>query len=127
MSSIAQNSASHDAPALTLFDRILSGEIPCKKVLENEHCLAFHDIAPQAPVHVLVIPKTKLVNVGHAQPDHAVVLGQVLLMAAEVARHLGVAQEGYRLVLNNGDAGGQTVHYLHCHVLAGRPMRWPPG
>lgn len=111
----------------TIFERVLKGEIPAKKVYEDEHTYAFHDIAPQAPVHVLVIPKKKLVNVAHAQDADAIVLGQVLLAARKVAELTGVAASGYRLVLNNGRDGGQTVDYLHCHVLGGRPLHWPPG
>lgn len=111
----------------TIFDRILAGEIPCKKVFEDEHTLAFHDIAPQAPVHVLIIPKTKIVNVAAAQEEHATALGRVLLTAGHVARLLGVDHSGYRLVFNNGRDGGQSVDYLHCHLLAGRPLQWPPG
>lgn len=111
----------------TIFERILSGEIPCKKVFEDEHVLAFHDVAPQAPVHVLVIPKTKIVNVAGASSEQALVLGQVLLGAKRAAELCGIAQGGYRIVLNNGDDGGQTVFYLHAHVLGGRALGWPPG
>ena len=115
------------SPDLTIFDRILRGEIPCKKVFEDDHTLAFHDIAPQAPVHVLIIPKTKIVNVAGAKSEHMEQLGRVLLTAAQVARELGVSESGYRLVFNNGPDGGQSVDYLHCHLLAGRPLDWPPG
>jgi histidine triad (HIT) family protein len=111
----------------TIFERILTGEIPCKKVWEDDHTLAFHDIAPQAPVHVLVIPKKKIVNVSEANDSDAEILGRVLLTARKVAQLLGVDSTGFRLVMNNGNDGGQTVDYLHCHVLAGRPLRWPPG
>jgi len=111
----------------TIFERILKGEIPCKKVFEDEHTLAFHDIAPQAPIHILIIPKTKIVNIADAQAKHAEQLGRVLLAAGEVARQLGVATAGYRLVFNNGPDGGQSVDYLHCHLLAGRALQWPPG
>lgn len=111
----------------TIFERILAGEIPCKKVWEDDHTLAFHDIAPQAPVHVLVIPKKKIVNVSEANDSDAEILGRVLLTARKVAQLLGVDSTGFRLVMNNGNDGGQTVDYLHCHVLAGRPLRWPPG
>ena len=111
----------------TIFERILAGEIPCKKVWEDDHTLAFHDIAPQAPVHVLVIPKKKIVNVSEANDSDAEILGRVLLTARKVAQLLGVDSTGFRLVMNNGNDGGQTGDYLHCHVLAGRPLRWPPG
>lgn len=111
----------------TLFEKILDGEIPCKKVYEDEFTFAFHDISPQAPVHVLVIPKKKIVNVAAAQTDDAEILGKVLLTAKKVAEITGIAESGYRCVLNNGENGGQTVFYLHCHVLGGRSLTWPPG
>ncbi|MFZ9519321.1 MAG: histidine triad nucleotide-binding protein [Silvanigrellaceae bacterium] len=113
--------------APTIFDRILKGEIPCKKVLEDDHTLAFHDIAPQAPIHVLIIPKIRIVNIAAAEEKHAEQLGRILLTAGRVARQLGVESSGYRLVFNNGRDGGQSVDYLHCHLLAGRPLDWPPG
>ena len=112
---------------VTIFERILSGEIPCKKVWEDDHTLAFHDISPQAPIHVLVIPKKKILNVAHAADEDATLLGHVLLSARKVAEILNIDKTGYRLVLNNGNDGGQTVDYLHCHVLGGRPLQWPPG
>lgn len=115
------------ANQLTIFDRILNGEIPCKKVWEDEHTLAFHDISPQAPVHVLVIPKKKIVNVAHATSEDIDSLGRVLWSAKKVAEILGLDQSGFRLVMNNGRDGGQTVDYLHCHVLGGRALHWPPG
>lgn len=111
----------------TIFERILTGEIQCKKVFEDEHTLAFHDLNPQAPIHVLVIPKRKIVNVASAQESDALQLGQVLITAKKVADILGIAQTGYRLVFNNGEDGGQTVNYAHCHVLGGRALSWPPG
>lgn len=111
----------------TIFDKILRGDIPCDKVYEDDFCLAFRDIHPQAPVHVLVIPKERIVNVASAKPEHQKALGALLLGAAAVARSLGLDDHGYRLVLNNGRDGGQSVDYLHCHVLGGRPLAWPPG
>jgi histidine triad (HIT) family protein len=111
----------------TIFDRILSGEVPCNRVYEDEFCLAFHDLHPQAPVHVLVIPKTRITNVMSANPSDSATLGAVLLGAANAARSLGLDTTGYRLVFNNGPDGGQSVDYLHCHILGGRPMGWPPG
>lgn len=111
----------------TIFERILAGEIPCKKVLENEWCLAFHDITPQAPVHVLVVPKKKITNVATASPEDALQLGHVLLAAKQVAENLGISEHGFRLVFNNGSDAGQSVDYLHCHVLGGRELTWPPG
>lgn len=112
---------------LTIFERILEGSIPARKVYEDAHTLAFHDISPQAPVHLLVIPKTKITNVATASEEHAITLGRVLLAAQKAAALLGIAESGYRLVFNNGPDGGQSVDYLHCHVLGGRPLVWPPG
>lgn len=111
----------------TLFQRIIDRQIPADIVYENEHCVAFRDINPQAPVHVLVIPRRPIPTVDAATAEDAALLGQVLLAAAHVARQLGVAESGYRLVFNNGEQAGQTVFHLHCHVLGGRDMRWPPG
>ncbi len=112
---------------VTIFEKILDGTIPTQAVYEDEHTLAFRDINPQAPVHVLVIPKRKIVNVEKANPDDAEMLGRVLLAAKKVAEITGIAETGYRLVINNGEAAGQTVFYLHCHVIGGRALRWPPG
>lgn len=112
---------------VTIFEKILNGEISCKKVFEDEHTLAFYDVKPVAPVHVLVIPKKKIVSVAEANEDDALVMGRVLLTAKKVAEQLGLAKRGYRLVFNNGNDGGQTVFYLHCHVLGGRELDWPPG
>lgn len=112
---------------ITIFEKILKGEIPCKKVWEDEHTLAFHDIAPQAPTHVLVIPKKKIINVSLSTPEDIEVLGRVLWSAKKAAELLGLEKTGYRLVFNNGHDGGQTVDYLHCHVLGGRTLNWPPG
>jgi len=112
---------------VSLFQKIIAREIPADIVYEDEWCVAFRDINPQAPVHVLVIPREPLVNVASATADQTALLGRVLYAAAEVARKLGVAEDGYRLVFNNGDNGGQTVDHLHCHLLAGRQLVWPPG
>lgn len=108
-----------------LFCRIAKKEIPATIVAEDEHCLAFRDVNPQAPFHVLVIPREHIDSLEHARD--AALLGRVLLMAAEVARAAGVSDEGYRTVLNTNAAGGQTVFHLHAHVLGGRTMTWPPG
>lgn len=112
---------------MTLFEKIIAGEIPADIVFEDEWCIAFRDINPQAPTHVLIVPRKPVVNVAHATADDAELLGRVLLAAGEVARQLGVEQGGYRLVLNNGAGAGQTVFHMHCHLLAGRPLTWPPG
>lgn len=108
-----------------LFCRIVAGEIPAKRVAESAQALAFHDIAPQAPVHVLVIPKAHYTSL--AETPDGTVMAEVSELAKRVARELGVEASGYRVVVNTGDDGGQTVHHLHLHVLAGRPMKWPPG
>ncbi len=108
-----------------LFCRIARGEIPAAKVAENEHCLAFRDIAPQAPVHVLVIPRTHIASL--EQAEDPALLGALLAMAREVARAEGLSAKGYRCVINTGVDGGQTVHHLHLHVLGGRGLKWPPG
>jgi histidine triad (HIT) family protein len=110
-----------------LFCRIATGEIPSNKVLENEHVVAFHDLNPQAPVHVLVIPREHVPSVGEAEPQQAEVLGRVLLACREVAEKTGVAHGGFRVVLNTGPDAGQTVGHLHAHVLGGRTLEWPPG
>lgn len=112
---------------MTLFEKIITRQIPADIVYEDEHCVAFRDIHPQAPVHVLVVPREPLAGVAQATDAHALLLGRVLLAAAEVARRLGVSESGYRLVLNNGADAGQTVFHLHCHLLGGRALSWPPG
>ena len=112
---------------MTIFQKILDGEIPADKVYEDDHVLAFRDIQPQAPVHILVIPKKPIVSVAHADGEDEAVLGKLLLVAAEVARLEGIANEGYRLVTNIGNRGGQSVDHLHVHLLGGRQMQWPPG
>ena len=108
-----------------LFCRIARKEIPAQVVAETDECLAFRDINPQAPTHVLIIPKEHLASLAAATDP--LVVGRVALLAAEIARMLGVEDSGYRVVLNTGADGGQTVHHLHAHLLAGRPLHWPPG
>jgi histidine triad (HIT) family protein len=111
----------------TLFERIIAREAPGRIVYEDDQVVAFHDLHPQAPVHVLVVPRKPIARIGLAQPEDQALLGHLLLKAAEVARGLGLGDGGYRLVVNNGRDGGETIHHLHCHLLGGRPMRWPPG
>jgi histidine triad (HIT) family protein len=108
-----------------LFCRVISGEIPAQRVLETETVLAFRDITPQAPIHVLVIPKAHVDSV--AQITDPAVAADVLMAAVAVARQEGLEGTGYRLVSNHGADGGQSVHHWHLHVLGGRPMHWPPG
>lgn len=111
----------------TLYTKIIKGEIPGKIVHEDEHCAAFLDIQPQAPNHILVVPKKELRSVADAKPEDEQLLGHLLLTAASVARDQGIAESGYRLVINTGKNGGQSVSHLHIHVLGGRQMEWPPG
>lgn len=111
----------------TVFERICTGEIPASIVYEDTEVVAFRDIKPEAPVHVLIVPRRPLANLGEAGEADLVLLGRILLVAEQVARSLGVAERGYRLVLNNGEGAGQVVPHLHFHLLAGREMGWPPG
>jgi histidine triad (HIT) family protein len=110
-----------------LFCNIVSRAVPAQILFENDDVLAFQDIRPVAPVHALVIPKRHIEGVHQATAADAVVLGQVLLAARDVAEKLGLGDGGYRLVLNQGVAAGQSVFHVHCHVIGGRPMAWPPG
>jgi histidine triad (HIT) family protein len=109
-----------------IFCRIVSGEIPSKKVKEDEQILAFHDVAPQAPTHVLVIPKKHIASLAHAGSVDNAMLGHLLISAGEIAREQGLSK-GYRVVISTGPEGGQTVDHLHLHILGGRQMHWPPG
>ena len=109
-----------------LFCKIVSGVIPAKRVYEDDLSLAFADINPQAPVHLLVIPKQHIASTAHAEVEHAPLLGHLLGTAASIARGQPL-DGGYRIVINTGDDGGQTVGHLHLHVLGGRHMGWPPG
>jgi len=110
----------------TLFSKIIAREIPADIVYEDEQCLAFRDINPQAPVHVLLVPKQEIARLADAQAGDQALLGHLLLAAGKVAEQLGVA-DAFRLVVNNGAGAGQSVFHLHLHILAGRPMHWPPG
>jgi len=109
----------------TIFGRILRGEIPCDQVYSDDRCLAFRDVAPQAPVHLLVIPRQPLVSLAEAGPADEPLLGHLLLVAALVAQQEGLV--GFRTVINSGAEAGQTVFHLHVHVIGGRPLAWPPG
>ncbi|MHB1273516.1 MAG: histidine triad nucleotide-binding protein [Rhodanobacter sp.] len=111
----------------TIFSKIIRREIPADIVYENDEVLAFRDLNPQAPVHVLFIPKRELATLNDAGQADALLLGQLLLAAADYARHEGFAERGYRTVVNCNVDGGQTVFHLHVHLLAGRRMHWPPG
>jgi histidine triad (HIT) family protein len=111
----------------TLFERIISREIPADIVYEDDLVLAFRDIKPAAPVHVLIIPKKPIPRIAEAKPEDHQVLGHLLLKAAEVARSLGLGPSGFRLVFNNGPDAGEAVPHLHCHIIGGRGLGWPPG
>ncbi len=110
-----------------LFCKIVERSIPADIVYENDHALAFRDIRPVAPTHALVIPKVHLACIHDATPEQTPLLGELFAAARAVAEKLGLGEKGYRLVVNNGDDGGQTVHHLHVHVLGGRGLSWPPG
>ena len=109
----------------TIFAKIVRGEIPATIVAESPNALAFRDVAPQAPVHVLVIPKRSVATLDDV--EDAALLGELLALARDVARQEGIAESGYRVVINTRDDGGQTVPHLHLHVLGGRALHWPPG
>lgn len=109
-----------------LFCRIIRGDVPSKKVYEDEHVFAFEDINPQAPTHVLIIPKRHFAGLKEAQQADAEIIGRCQLVAAEIARQRKIEQ-GYRTVLNVGAGAGQSVFHLHVHLLGGRPLHWPPG
>ncbi len=110
----------------TLFERIIAREIPAKIEHEDDHCIVIQDIAPAAPVHLLIIPKTVIPRVGEATPEQQAVLGHLLLTAGTVARKLGL-ERGFRLVVNNGPDACETVPHLHVHLLGRRQLSWPPG
>ena len=111
----------------TIFDKIIRREIPADIVYEDDDVLAFRDLNPQAPVHVLFVPKKSIATLDGATAADAELLGKLLLAAATHARHEGLADQGYRTVINCNEYGGQTVFHLHLHLLAGRQMHWPPG
>ncbi|HTV82470.1 MAG TPA: histidine triad nucleotide-binding protein [Acidobacteriaceae bacterium] len=109
-----------------IFCRIVTGSIPAKKIREDDQLLAFFDIEPKAPTHILVIPKKHITSLAHAQAGDAPLLGHLLEAAADIARDQGLSQ-GYRVVISTGPEGGQRVDHLHVHLLGGRQMQWPPG
>ena len=109
-----------------LFCKIIDGSIPSKSVYNDEQCYAFADINPQAPVHVLVVPRQHIASLAEAGTEHPALLGHLLWAAAEIARSKGLSK-GYRAVVNTGADGGQTVDHIHVHLLGGRPLTWPPG
>ncbi|MGQ0657157.1 MAG: histidine triad nucleotide-binding protein [Chromatiales bacterium] len=110
----------------TIFGKIIDKEIPAKIVYEDDLCLAFHDVAPRAPMHILVVPKKPIAKIADATGEDQTLLGHLMLKAAQIAKDQGY-REAFRLVVNNGEDAGQTVFHLHVHVLGGRPFTWPPG
>lgn len=112
---------------MTVFEKIIRREISANIVLEDDDLIAFHDVNPAAPVHVLIVPKQVVSRIGEAEASHAELLGKLLLASRKVAEKLGVLQSGYRLVINHGRDAGETVPHLHLHLLGGRFMAWPPG
>jgi histidine triad (HIT) family protein len=110
----------------TVFGRILRKEIPSQLVFEDDRCIVIRDVGPKAPVHLLVIPREPIANLADAAPEHEALLGHLLLVARDVARAEKIG-DGFRIVINNGEAAGQSVFHLHVHVLGGRTMKWPPG
>lgn len=111
----------------TLFEKICDREIPAIILHEDDRCIAFRDISPKAPTHILVIPRKPIPRIGLASAEDEALLGHLLLTAAAVARTEGIAEDGYRLVINNGNNGGEAVPHLHIHLLGGRQLVWPPG
>ena len=110
-----------------LFCDIAAGDVPCTQIAANDEFMAFRDIAPQAPVHILVIPRRHITGLTALEPADTELVGRLVIFAKELAVAEGLAGNGYRFVINCGDEGGQTVDHLHLHVLGGRPMAWPPG
>ena len=111
----------------TIFGKIATGEIAADLVYEDDDLVAFRDLHPQAPTHILVIPRKPIPSLDQAGDDDALLLGRLMLAAAEIARREGIAEHGYRTVINCNAGGGQTVYHLHIHLIGGRPLQWPPG
>jgi histidine triad (HIT) family protein len=111
----------------TLFEKIAAREIPANLVYEDDVVVAFRDINPQAPTHIVIVPRKPIPRIAEAKPEDHAALGHLMLKAAYVAELSGLKADGYRLVINNGPNGGETVPHLHCHILGGRHLNWPPG
>jgi histidine triad (HIT) family protein len=112
---------------MTIFEKIIAREIPAKIIWEDDDAIAFHDVNPQAPVHVLIVPKKAIPRLTAAKEGDRAVLGKLLLVAGELAKKLGIEQSGYRLVINSGPDAGESVPHLHVHLLGKRALAWPPG
>ncbi len=113
--------------AETIFQKIINKEIPADIVYEDDEILAFNDINPQAPVHILIIPKKQIATLNDLQEQDAELMGKIILIAGKLAADKGIADDGYRLVFNCNSDGGQEVEHIHCHLIGGRQMKWPPG
>ena len=112
---------------MTLFEKIIARQIPADIVHEDDHCIAFRDISPQAPVHILLVPKKPIPRIGEAGPEDQVLLGHLMIAVGKVAKNEGLSEYGFRVVMNHGLHGGETVPHLHIHVLGWRSLEWPPG
>jgi len=113
--------------AKTLFERIGDGEVPAQIVYQDDKVIAFRDIKPAAPTHVLIVPRKPIPRIAEAKPEDHQVLGHLMLKAAQIAEQLGLKESGYRLVINNGPDASESVPHLHLHIIGGRKMSWPPG
>ena len=111
----------------TLFEKICAGEIPADIVYQDDQCVCFRDIGPQAPTHLLLVPRRPIPRLSLADEGDAALLGHMMLAAGKIARSLGIDESGFRLVINNGPDAGEAVPHLHMHILAGRKLEWPPG
>lgn len=112
---------------MTIFSKIIRREVPADIVHEDERCVAFRDVAPVAPTHILVIPKKEIPSMAEIKDDDLELIGHLMVKAREIAQDEGLEDDGYRLVINTKAGGGQTVNHLHIHILGGRQMKWPPG
>jgi histidine triad (HIT) family protein len=112
---------------MTIFTKIMNREIPATFVYEDENCFAIRDVNPQAPTHILVIPRKEIPTMNDLKAEDQMLIGHLMLKAAEIAKKEGLADKGYRLVFNTNAHAGQTVPHIHLHILGGRPMSWPPG
>ncbi|MBY0315610.1 MAG: histidine triad nucleotide-binding protein [Bdellovibrionales bacterium] len=112
---------------MTIFKKIIDKEIPATTVYEDDKCMAFRDVQPQAPTHILIIPKKEIVSMANLTSEDKELMGHMLVTASQIAKKEGIAENGYRLVINTNRDGGQSVYHLHMHILGGRQLSWPPG
>lgn len=111
----------------TLFEKIISREIPAEIIFENERIIAFNDISPQAPIHILIVPKKVIISLNFLTEEDTILVGEMFLVAKNIAKSHGIIDSGYRTIFNTNEDGGQTVYHLHLHLLGGRALTWPPG